>query len=305
MTADVTAIIEAYGRLKSVHKVGAELGLTHSVVHRRLTKMGVIESKRYSNDELERLKSDYEVYASVGCLDDLAALMGRPKTKICRKASELGLTDGSRSKPWMTEKQTGTQKWRDKPHPRGSLGLIHSDETRLVLSEKSRLNWATMKAFGIGSMSPENLQKQSDRQTAFCATRPASANYSRTKSGYRDDLGADNYFRSSWEANYARHLNLLMKMKVIESWVYEPETFWFLAIKRGVRSYRPDFLVQYRNEKLPVYVEVKGWMDAKSKTKIARFKKYYPQHRLEVVGEKQYRALAAKWRSAIPCWEGK
>lgn len=304
MKAD-EAIAESYARLKSVHKVGRELCMTHSLVHRRLAKMGVIESRHYSHDELERLKTDYEVYASVGRLDDLAALMGRSKTKLCRKASELGLTDGSRSKPWMTEQQTGTQKWRDKPHPRGALGLIHSDETRLVLSEKSRLNWATMKAFGTGNMSPENLQKMSDRQTAFCASRPASNNYSRTKGGYRDDLGADNYFRSSWEANYARYLNLLIKMKVIESWAYEPETFWFLTIKRGVRSFRPDFLVQYRNEKSPVYVEVKGWMDAKSKTKIARFKKYYPQHRLEVVGEKEYRSLAAKWRSAIPSWEGK
>lgn len=120
--------------------------------------------------------------------------------------------------------------------------------------------------------------------------------------GRRADL-SDKFFRSKWEANYARYLNLLMKMGVVVSWEFEPETFWFHEIKRGIRSYLVDFKVQYKGEARPVYVEVKGWMDPKSKTKIARFKKYYPQHRLEVVGEKEYGALKRKWSSAIPGWE--
>jgi hypothetical protein len=120
--------------------------------------------------------------------------------------------------------------------------------------------------------------------------------------GVRPDIGPM-FFHSKMEANYARYLNLLQSMGAIESWRYEPETFWFLAIKRGVRSYKPDFRVQYRNEATPVYVEVKGYMDAKSRTKIARFKKYYSQHRLEVVGQKEYEATRRKWASAIPTWE--
>lgn len=297
-------IAESYGRLGSVHKVAADLGVSHSVVHRRLTKLALIKTDFYSADDVERLKRDYGEYARQGRLDELAAELGRTKHSLCKKAGFLGLTDIAAAKPWLSARQIGVKRWADKPHPRGALGIVHSTETRKILSEKSRRNWATMKTFGIGIMSPENLQKQSDRQTAFCATVKSSNNYSRTKGGYREDLG-DPYFRSSWEANYARYLNLLWKMKIIEKWEYEPETFWFLSIKRGVRSYRPDFLVHYMGEAKPVYVEVKGWMDPKSKTKIARFKKYYPQHRLEVVGQKEYNGIKAKWRSSIPLWEGK
>ncbi len=173
------------------------------------------------------------------------------------------------------------------------------------MSVGHKKTWATAKAFGVSHMAPEVREKLSARMAVIAANRPASTNYSRTKGGYREDIGLDMYFRSSWEANYARYLNLLLKMKVISGWDYEPQTFWFLNIKRGVRSYRPDFLVQYKGEPKPVYVEVKGWMDPKSKTKIARFKKYYPQHKLEVVGQKEYNGIGAKWRSAIPMWEGK
>jgi hypothetical protein len=120
--------------------------------------------------------------------------------------------------------------------------------------------------------------------------------------GVRSDIGPM-YFHSKMEANYARYLNLLQHMGVVESWRYEPETFWFLAIKRGTRSYKPDFRVLYANERAPVYVEVKGYMDKKSKTKIGRFRKYYPQYRLEIVGQTEFAAIKRKWASAIPTWE--
>jgi hypothetical protein len=120
--------------------------------------------------------------------------------------------------------------------------------------------------------------------------------------GVRSDIGPM-YFRSKMEANYARYLNLLQKMGVVESWHYEPETFWFFAIKRGTRSYKPDFKVKYKNIDAPVYVEVKGYMDSRSATKIARFRKYYRQFRLEVVGAREFTAIKRRWASAIPAWE--
>ena len=120
--------------------------------------------------------------------------------------------------------------------------------------------------------------------------------------GVRPDLGKM-YFRSKMEANYARYLNLLQKMGVIDYWHYEPQTFWFLNIKRGTRSYKPDFCVQYKGEASPVYVEIKGYMDKKSKTKVNRFRKYYPQFKLEVVGTAEFTAIRRRWASAIPTWE--
>jgi hypothetical protein len=120
--------------------------------------------------------------------------------------------------------------------------------------------------------------------------------------GRRADLG-NAFFRSKMEANYARYLDLLKKMGAVIDWSYEPETFWFEEIKRGIRSYKPDFRVLYQGEKSAVLVEIKGYMDAKSKTKIRRFRKYYPQHRLEIVGPTEYAGIKRRWANAIPAWE--
>lgn len=122
-----------------------------------------------------------------------------------------------------------------------------------------------------------------------------------SKAGYREDLG-NIYFRSAWEANYARYLNWLIEKGQINRWEYESDTFWFDKIKRGVRSYKPDFKVWDRPESDPYYVEVKGWMDAKSKTKLKRMTKYHPDVRVDLFGAKEYRALK-KWSNLIPGWE--
>jgi len=85
------------------------------------------------------------------------------------------------------------------------------------------------------------------------------------KGGYREDLRK--YFRSKWEANLARYYNFAG----IE-WQYEPEEFEFKAIKRGSRFYKPDFYLPGVDE----YIELKGYFTPGDKTKLRRFKKYYP-----------------------------
>lgn len=137
------------------------------------------------------------------------------------------------------------------------------------------------------------------------------------KQGQRPDLG-DHHFRSSWEANYARYLNQMMREGKVARWEYEPVTFWFHTIKRGVRSYMPDFkvwpsrhyekyliwksLIRSSQEIEPHFVEVKGYMDARSKTKIKRMAKYYPEVDLRVFGAAQYKVLCARY-SHLPGWE--
>ncbi len=73
------------------------------------------------------------------------------------------------------------------------------------------------------------------------------------------------YARSTWEGNYAKYLEMLRSKAMIRSWKHEPKEFWFLKIRRGVRSYKPDFKVVNREGQVE-YHEVKGWMDPKSKT---------------------------------------
>jgi hypothetical protein len=123
----------------------------------------------------------------------------------------------------------------------------------------------------------------------------------RSLAGYRTDLPGI-YFRSAWEANYARYLNLLIKTGAIKAWQYEPTTFWFDGIKRGTNNYKPDFRVEDHNGE-SYFVEVKGYMDAKSKTKIKRMAKYHPEINLVVVDAKVYRGLKAKLAGVIRNWE--
>ena len=121
------------------------------------------------------------------------------------------------------------------------------------------------------------------------------------KAGKRADLG-DKRYRSAWEANYARYLNWLKATGNIHHWEFEPDTFWFMQIKRGVRSYLPDFKVWESPTATPYYVEVKGWWDPKSLTKLKRMKKYYPDIRVDIVSRKEYNAIK-RWSRLIPNWE--
>lgn len=102
------------------------------------------------------------------------------------------------------------------------------------------------------------------------------------KSGWRQIGEKRIYFRSAWEAKYAYFLEWQKTEGLIADWDYEPETFWFEGIKRGCVSYKPDFRVLTGHGET-IWIEVKGYMDSKSKTKIARFKAFYPHLKLLVV----------------------
>lgn len=118
--------------------------------------------------------------------------------------------------------------------------------------------------------------------------------------GKREDLGG-RYFRSAWEANYCRYLNFLVAQQSIAGWEYEPQTFVFHGVTRGEISYTPDFKV-FDFDGSHEWHEVKGWMDAKSKAKLNRMAKFYPDERIIVIGKDEYKAVK-KWASLIPGWE--
>lgn len=107
--------------------------------------------------------------------------------------------------------------------------------------------------------------------------------------------------RSKWERNYAFYLVWLEKRGDILSWQYEADVFWFEKIRQGVRSYKPDFKVTTPDGKIE-YHEVKGWMDAKSKTKLKRMTKYHPKVKLLLIDKESYNTIK-KWSGLIPGWE--
>jgi hypothetical protein len=97
----------------------------------------------------------------------------------------------------------------------------------------------------------------------------------RSKIGKRPDCN-NLFFRSGWEANVYRLLRLDKTIKLIE---YEPTdfTFWQFGIKKGTVSYTPDFKVTYGDGSY-LWIEIKGgWLKSSDKTKIRRFKKFFPE----------------------------
>lgn len=87
------------------------------------------------------------------------------------------------------------------------------------------------------------------------------------RGGYRKDL--KQYFRSKMEANIARYYNYI---KI--NWFYEPREYKFEKIKRGTKYYKPDFYLPAPER---LFIEVKGYFRPIDKTKLRRFKKYYPE----------------------------
>lgn len=88
-------------------------------------------------------------------------------------------------------------------------------------------------------------------------------------------------------------MQLLKEQGEISDWEHESKTFWFEEIRRGTRSYLPDFKVT-RPCGSHYWIEVKGYLDCKSRTKIKRFRKYYPEEELVVLGEKWFADNSAK-----------
>lgn len=120
--------------------------------------------------------------------------------------------------------------------------------------------------------------------------------------GWREVDGERIYFRSRWEFNFSLYLRRCAKLKQISYWRYEPTVFWFHKIKRGVRSYKPDFLIVV-NSSYQYYVEIKGYLDSKSKTRLKRMRIYYPDVEIRLVDGPEYRMIEQTYSQFCSEWE--
>ncbi|HMJ83792.1 MAG TPA: hypothetical protein VK504_11525 [Vicinamibacterales bacterium] len=295
---------------QSVHTVADELGdgAYGEAVRQELMRGGIrLNGRHWSDSDIEQLKAMYETQTP---LPEIARALCRSYYAVAVKAGRLNLSTGrghnvnrrrSTKQLSLAGEVTPQTKWRVYGHPRGMAGKRHTLETKLRLGQASREYWRACKHDGTGMMAPEHRMRRSIQMAKLNIVRTAAQNYSRCKGGYREDIGGI-YFRSSWEANYARYLNLLKARGDIHEWQYEADAFRF-DVKRGCRYYRPDFKVWDSEESTPYYVEVKGWMDRKSKTKIRRMKIYYPSIRLDIVDQRIYREIENKLGRMVPGWE--
>lgn len=261
--------------------------------------------QRFTAAEIERLKRDYPVAAEAGTIEGLASSMGRSKASLCSKASELGITDAQaarvRAAAASGEKLRGIQRWADQPHPRGFSGRRHTDEARARSRAGAAAAWAGLSANAKDARVSKALKTAIEKNGRI---GPATADRGATwKAGWREFGGRRTYYRSRWEANYGRYLQWLKERGEIIDWLHEPETFWFEAIKRGVRSYLPDFRVFEKDGTSKLH-EVKGWMDARSKTTLRRMAKYHPNETIVLIRERDYNLIARQLGRLIEGWEG-
>lgn len=232
-------------------------------------------------------------YSKAGTVDSKVPMKTNPASHLPKDGSTFkGRKHSSESKKKMSD---FWKKWhQENPHPKGMKGKHHSPEfierirqrhAGVEIPTERVLAGLKTKVARYGSLAPMRIQ----------AT---------WKAGWRLVGDRKIYFRSRWEANYGRYLEFLKKVGQVASWEHEPTTFWFTSfgIKRGCVSYLPDFHVLYSDGHVE-YHEVKGWMDAASKTKIRRFRKYYSEHILVILNAAWFKANARKLSGLVEGWE--
>lgn len=287
----------------------------------------------WTASQLDFLKSFYPTKGKLWC----AAALKKPESSIRHKASELGLKLDRTSdfyKEWQSKAALSKvgkkrpeqslvmkslheqgklkitddlkknlsvkakQRIKDKGHPKGFLGMKHTKKSKEKMSVVSKKMWA--------NMSDEEIDKRSKTASDMGRKHSAENRIGKTtwKAAWRNIGGTEKYYRSRWEANYARYLEWMLNNGQIKDWKHEPEVFWFEKIKRGTRSYLPDFWI-LTNEDKDEYHEVKGWMDDRSKTKIKRMAIYHPDIKLVIIDSKKYKALEKEFSDVIEGWENK
>jgi hypothetical protein len=310
-------IIKVYKKTYNVWKTGNIVGLSGQTVHSRLSKIGgILKTNFLTKKDEGKIIEFYKKGIYFKKLKDFAKEIGRTSQFVSRFAKNKGLTNRNRQMDFSVKKSMDERKciicgkkfigysyklskktcsdlchsklrgnlhkeWHSKnEHPRG---MLWKDESSVYNSKAHR----------------EKLSKLASNSMIKRIREKPNSIYSRTKKGWREfDDGKRYYFRSGWEMNYAKYLDFQKKVKYIEDWEYEVDTFWFENIKRGVRSYTPDFKIFYPDKRME-YHEVKGWMDAKSKTKLKRMAKYYPETKIILIDEPVYNAVKKKYGKIV------
>ncbi len=194
-----------------------------------------------------------------------------------------GMTKGER---WRRKKgmlKSGSPEWLERIRARTSEAMMRPEinakikKPRGPISLQARINHSN----ALAGRLPKNMKFGSNGR------------FPNVQRGDYENSKGTMYFRSKWEANYALYLDFLVKIKKIKEWQYEPDVFVFEKINFGTRSYRPDFKI-FNYDKSFEYHEVKGYMDSKSKTKLRRMAKYYPEVKIILIDREYYEQLKRK-----------
>ena len=299
------------------HKaIGEAIGRTEKAVRNRCYRLGLVDGDaKWAPEDIAKLVERYKSATSNEQLNlaKLAAELGRLKSNVSRKARALGLTLQTRK--GVDERQVRVAKYKTAEeraaatgarikayiaecgHPRGAAGIRHTAEAKAAISAASRRS---------------NAARTADQLSAYALksakTKVANGTYAQPRQrttwrgGWRAIGGTNSYYRSRWEANYARHLERLRLAGEIATWRHEPTVFYFEGVQDGAVSYLPDFEVIAMDGSTSFH-EVKGWMDARSKTKIQRMAEHYPDVMLVLIDASAYEKLERKVGADTDGWE--
>lgn len=294
-------IIETYLRVGSIWKAAEELNMCGQSIHGRLVRLKIqLKYPKFSSLEENILKTEYNKHINDGTMGLLAKQLKRTSHFLCRKAKGLGMTNRHRSKGECHKKflSVKRKKWYlEHPHPKGMLGKKHSTGALEKISAASVAMHRKQTKAQVMARVEKMMRTKVQRGNSVNQRINVS-----WRSGWRKIGGRNIFYRSKWEANWARYLQFLKEYGKIKNWEHEPKTFWFKNIKRGVCSYLPDFRVIEPDGTI-LYHEIKGWMDRRSITKIRRMKKYFPEIGLRVVRGEEYNEICKKLKHIIGGWE--
>lgn len=288
-----------------ISSLAKQLNRKESSIRNKAYNLGITaRDKYYTEEQIQFLKDNFNKLS----YEDMAIKLKKDSKNVFRKCKELGLINKKQCETKLKEKKIRiftekdkqelsikAQEWhKTHEHPRGMKDKHHTLESRNKIRQANIIKWTK---YDKNKLLLRNMkQRQTRIINGTLNPLPFQTNpYSRAKGGKREDLN-NVYFRSSWEANIARYYNYIGV-----EWQFEPKTFIFKDITRGSVSYTPDFYLPKEDR----WIEVKGWLDGKSKTKLKRFAKQYPEEykKLTLITEKEYKEIKRKMSPFIKNWE--
>jgi hypothetical protein len=296
----------------SMQEMAEALGRTDKAVRNKCWRLGLLVAREWTDDQVQMIRDEYATGKPVR-IERLEELTGKTKAAIFLKASRIGLGDRNRKvvefrkeypnkfdnqEDRSAAKSISQKKYlAENGHPKGMLGKAHSQDAKDRISVKSIQYHANLSE----DLRAEYLMKALKTKVAN-GTYAIPRKNCTWKAAWHEIGGKRKYYRSKWESNYAYYLESLKVNGEIKDWTHESKVFWFEGIKRGCVSYLPDFHV-IQNDESEEYHEVKGWMDAKSVTKIKRMAKYHPDVKLIVIDSKAYTALQKQVSATVAGWQ--
>ncbi len=245
-------------------------------------RQSLISTNNWQTGKYEHLKKPLEMRhcQNPNCSNTFRAKTSNPR-KYCSRSCSVTISNSKRTQSPVTRHKISL--WL-KTHPHFIPRRPHIEGKLVCHNPKCNRNFNTLLY----------LTKKRKYCSVSCAIsviggQTTSPKASKGKSGIRKDIDKSICFYSTWEANFARVLQLL-KVR----WEYAPKVF-----DLGKHTYRPDFYLPDNN----VYIEIKNFMNDYSIERDRSFRKLNPDINLEIISKIEYKQLEKRYKKLISGWE--